>query len=59
MLESKSPEIYAQFLKGRFTVNKSKAPYSSVSSDQALEQSINRPAKDIGGIIGFTKKNKL
>ena len=30
--------------------------FSSVPTDQALEQSINRDAKTTGGIIGFTRR---
>lgn len=58
MLEKNYPEVYEQFLKGRFTVKQSTTPYTSVATDQALEQLINRPSKGTGGIIGITKKKE-
>ena len=59
VLEKKAPEVYEQFLKGRFTVKRSDAPFTSVSTDQALEQTINRSSKETGGIIGSTKKKEF
>ena len=59
MLEINAPEVYAQFINGRFTVKKSKIPFTSVGTIQALEQTINRISKSAGGVIGCTKKKKL
>lgn len=46
-------------MEGRFTVKKSDVPFTSVATDHALEQSINRTSKSRNsGIIGITlKKN--
>ena len=58
-LEEFAPEVYAHFMKGRFTVKHTKTLFSLVASDQALEQSINRSSKDTSGIIGSTKKKEF
>lgn len=57
-LSEKSPEILEQMLKGKFTVKRSDNSFTSVASDQALEQAINRSSKSASGIIGSTKKKK-
>ena len=57
-LETKAPPVYDEFLKGRFTVKRSDVPFTSVATDQALEQTINRTSKSAGGIIGTTKKKE-
>lgn len=58
-LEKSHPEIYAEFLKGRFTVNHTQKSFASVATDQALEQTINRSSKSSAGIIGSTQKKKF
>ena len=55
-LEKNAPEVYAQFLNGRFTVKQSDTSNTSVSMDEALEQTINRTSKSNAGVIGITKK---
>lgn len=57
-LQEQAPEVYRQFMKGRFTVKKSPVPFTSVASDQALEQTINRAFKSISGVIGSTKNKE-
>lgn len=57
-LSQTAPEVNKQFLKGRFTVKRSDVPGTSVATDQALEQTINRSSKDVSGIIGYTKKGE-
>ncbi|OXU18366.1 hypothetical protein TSAR_009882 [Trichomalopsis sarcophagae] len=58
MLENTAPEVYVQFMKGRFTVKKSLVSNTSVATDQALEQTINRDSKSTAGIIGHTRKKE-
>lgn len=58
LLKNKAPEVYDQFCKGRFVVNRSLVPFTSVATDQALEQSINKFAKSSGGIIGITSNKE-
>ena len=44
-LTEKYPELYNKFLDGQFTVKKSIVQFTSVGTDQALEQTINRSKK--------------
>lgn len=57
-LDKNSPEIYLQFLNSRFTVQQSDILFTSVSPDQALEQTINRTSKSKAGVIGITKNKE-
>ena len=57
-LQTTAPEVFKNFEDGRFTVKRSSVPFTSVATDQALEQTINRTSKSSGGIIGCTKKKK-
>ena len=52
-LESTAPELAEEFKQGRFVVQKSSNPFSSVSFDQAHENH-NKEVKGDGGIIGLT-----
>ena len=56
-LPSTHPELYQHFLNGYHTVSRSKdlSKFNSVSTDMALEQSLNKDTKTKGGIIGFTQ----
>ena len=56
-LPEKHPELYEAFLKGYHTVSRNKKPskFNGVSTDMALEQSMNRDTKTKGGIIGFSQ----
>ena len=51
-----APDVYQQFLDGKHTVSRSKkaSRFNAVSTDMALEQSLNRESKVKGGIIGVT-----
>ncbi|OXU30012.1 hypothetical protein TSAR_009479 [Trichomalopsis sarcophagae] len=51
-------ELYNQFVAGNFTVKRSSVPYTSVGTDQGLEQTINRSQKSTLGIIGATQKKE-
>ena len=54
-LESKQPEAFRHLQSGGFVVRRSaRSKFNSVSTDQALEQTINRDAKSEGGVSGFT-----
>ena len=55
-LEKTKPELYAEFLAGIFTVKRSFASFTPVTTDQSLEQTTNRSQKSSSGIIGLTKK---
>ena len=55
-LSKRAPEVFDAFKRGRFTVKRFDSSFTSVSTDQALEQSINKDSKSQGGIIGITKK---
>ena len=57
-LQETAPEAYREMCNGRFTVKHTNKSFSSVSTDQALEQTINRSSKSTSGIIGFTKKKE-
>lgn len=58
MLEKNAPEVYEKFVSGRFTVKRSAVPFTSVATDQALEQTINKTSKSTGGVIGSTRKKE-
>ncbi|KAK3909702.1 Cis-prenyltransferase 4, chloroplastic [Frankliniella fusca] len=53
-LPVKIPSLYAEFLKGKFTVHKSTRAMSGLGVDQAHEQN-NRIVKEEGGAIGLTQ----
>ena len=57
-LEETAEEVYLQFMNGRFTLKRSQVPFTSVATDQALEQTINRSSKSTAGVIGITKKKQ-
>ena len=52
-LKTSDPDIWEEFLKGNFTVNKTKIPFCVIGVDQALEH-VNRMMKVSGGIVGIT-----
>lgn len=58
MLPINYPQVYEHFLKGRATVKKSNTPFTSVATDQALEQTVNRSAKATAGIVGKTQNKE-
>ena len=55
MLESSHPKVREEFLAGNFSVSRSGHPFSQVSTDMALEQSINADSKSKGGIVGMSQ----
>jgi len=48
------PDVYAEFLKGKFVVKKSKHAFSAIAIDQAHEQN-NASVKGDGGAVGLTE----
>ena len=52
-LRESHPAIYAEFLKGRFVVKKSRHAFSAIAIDQAHEQN-NACVKGDGGAVGLT-----
>uniref|UniRef100_A0ABD2X8Y1 Uncharacterized protein n=1 Tax=Trichogramma kaykai TaxID=54128 RepID=A0ABD2X8Y1_9HYME len=58
-LPQKAPEVFEHFMQGRFTVKRSNVPFTSVATDQALEQTINRTSKSSAGVIGSTRKKEF
>ncbi|KAL9957037.1 hypothetical protein ACROYT_G038621, partial [Oculina patagonica] len=54
MLPESDPEIYEEFRKGNWAVNKNPdVPFCALGADHALEQ-INRSMKVSGGLVGIT-----
>ena len=54
-LEQKHPESYQHLCQGGFVVRRTgHYNFNAVSTDQALEQTINKEGKSEGGIIGLT-----
>ena len=57
-LKSKEPELYEEFKRESFSVNRTGKPIAGLSPDQVLEQTLNRDSKTSGGIIGFSNDEK-
>ena len=53
-LEEHLPELYDEFFKGHFVVQKSRRPFSKIALDQNHEQ-LNDDLKNCGGVIGNTQ----
>lgn len=53
-LKQNAPEAYDELCKGRCSINRSVVPFTSVATDQALEQSNNKFKKSPGGTIRIT-----
>lgn len=56
-LEEEHPEVYQKFKAGHFVVRQTKLPFSAVSPDMKLEQTIQRSQKSSKGIIGQTRQH--
>ena len=57
-LGERHPCVLQEFLNGRFTVRKTKNPFSAMAIDQAHEQN-NAHVKGEGGAIGLTQNPEL
>lgn len=55
-LQTTCPSAYEKLSNGDFCVQRSENPFSQISVDQAIEQTINRHTKTKGGIIGFSRR---
>lgn len=55
-LAEKAPNVHTEFIKGNHAISRSSQPFNQVWTDMALEQSVNRDSKAIGGIIGITQR---
>ena len=53
-LKNDEPEVWMSLVAGEFVVNKSGIPFSSLFTDQALEQEI-KHLKRHGGIVGISQ----
>ena len=51
-LDVRHPEIYNEFMNGKFVTQKSNKPFSSLSDDHIYEQ-CNRNVKEDGGVVGI------
>ena len=47
-----APEVYNEFMAGKFVVQRTKRPFSIVSTGMPLEQTQNRDVMNTGGLIG-------
>ena len=54
-LELTHPEVYKEFAEGNHSISRSGQPFSQVSTDMALEQSINADSKSSGGVLGISQ----
>ena len=52
-LQTAAPKMFEHMSGGGFVVKRSERTFNSVSTDQALEQSINREAKSQGSVVGY------
>ena len=53
-LEQTHPDVYNEFAAGNHSISRTGQPFSQVSTDMALEQSINADSKSSGGVIGIS-----
>ena len=53
-LQQTHPDIYVEFFKGKFSVQKSNCKLSRIAADQNHEQ-MNAKIKEVGGAIGLTE----
>ena len=58
-LPHEHPDIYKEFMKGKFVVKTIPGNFNAVAPDMKLEQTIQRSKKGTGGIIGQLKKIHL
>jgi len=55
-LECKHSTVYKELMSGNHVVCRSSNPFSQVSTDMALEQSLNADSKSKGGIVGISQR---
>ena len=54
-LELTHPDVYKEFAERNHSISRAGQPFSQVSTDMALEQSINADSKSSGGVIGISQ----
>ena len=52
------PEIHTEFVQGRFVVKQTHRSGSGIPMDMALEKEYSKPAKEPGGVIGFSSRKE-
>ena len=55
-LAQDAPSMFENFKAGKFMVKRTEGQFTAVGADMCLEQTINRPQKSAGGIIGSTEE---
>ena len=58
LLESSDPDIYEEFMKGNFCVNKNGIPFCAIGPEHAIEHE-NKTMKVRGGLKGLTSSQQL
>ena len=54
-LPTNHPDVYQQFLQGRFTVQmKAQKPFGQNEMDKCIENTINKDTKTLGGLARFS-----
>ena len=56
-LELTHPDVYKEFAAGNHSISRPGQPFSQVSADMALEQSVNADSKSRGGVIGKSQSS--
>ncbi|KAJ8891559.1 hypothetical protein PR048_004087 [Dryococelus australis] len=57
LLETKHPDVWTEFSRGNWVVNKTNVPFCSLGTDEALEQE-DKKMKDMGGVINITQRKQ-
>ena len=56
LMESKYSTVYRELMSGNHVVSRASNPFCQVSTDMALEQSINADFKSKGGTVGISQR---
>ena len=54
-LELTHPKVHKEFAEGNHSISRSGQPFSQVSTDMSMEQSINADSKSSGGVVGISQ----
>ena len=55
MISQLAPDAYALLENNGLSVSRSSVPGCRIPVDRAIEQTINRSAKTVGGVVGFSR----
>ena len=58
-IEETYPKIYLEIATGNFSVRRTPGKFNKVSSDQVIEQTVNKEQKGSGRIVGFSTSKGL